>query len=186
MLNLAWAVASSAVGLLAVAAVYLQRRATLGAPSRRARALVPLLRRTSDLEARRELCVSESPPRSWEARLAAELGKAEGEAERLDAASELSWELAASLAARARWGGVAVRVAVALALLLGVSSVALGHRAHAIAAMLPALVGAAVAFALQTSASRSEREQRELADELVKLLVPEARRMRDSRRRRSG
>lgn len=118
--------------------------------------------------------------------MAAELGRAEAEPGRLDAASELSWELSASLSARARWGEVAVRVAVAMALLLGVSSVALGHRVGAVWAMLPALVGAVVAFGLHAGVSRAEREQRELADELVRLLVPEARQLRETRRRRAG
>jgi hypothetical protein len=186
MQTLPWILASSAVGSLAVLIVWLQLRATRSAPSSGARAILPRLRRTGDLEQRRALCASESPARSWEARLALELTQAEGEPARLDAASELSWELSASLASRARWGEVAVRVTVALALLLAVSSVALGHRVGAVWAMLPALVGAVVAFALQAGASQAEREQRELADEFVRLLAPEAREFRETRRRRSS
>lgn len=186
MLNLPWLLASSAVGALAVLVVWLQLRATRRAPSSDARALVPRLRRLVALEERRTLCAEQSPPGSWERRLATELQQAEGEVGRVDAVSELSWELAASLAARARWGEVAVRVTVALALLLGVASVAVGHRVGAIWAMLPALSGAVVAFALQGGAARAERAQRELADELVRLLAPEARELRDSRRRRSA
>ncbi len=186
MSNLGWLLASSAAGTLAVLVVWLQLRATRLAPSSAARALVPRLRRLAELDERRAVCAEQSPPGSWEGRLATELRRAEGEAGRVDAVSELSWELAASLAARARWGEVAVRVAVALALLLGVASVAVGHRVGAIWAMLPALLGAVAAFALQGGAARTERAQRELADELVRLLAPEARELRDTRRRRSG
>jgi hypothetical protein len=178
-----WPLLSALAGLIAVVAVGAERRSITAAPTHRVRALLPELRRAREPSARLELVRQRCPAASWEAHLASAVGLATSLADRVDAASEATWELSARFASRARWGSSGIRLAAAAGFLLAVTATALGEKAQAVWALVPALAGAVTAFAMHAGTRSLERTQRELADDLVRLLVPEAHERRSGRRR---
>lgn len=114
----------------------------------------------------------ETAAESWEGKLARDLAGAEGEADRVDAASEAVSDLALRYGARSRWAWSALRLEILGGVLAASLAVAEQERAGATLALLIAAIGAIVVHMLGRAAADREREQRSDADKLVGLLLP--------------
>ena len=159
-----------------------QLRAVGQRPSEALRGNLAALRRKPAAERARavgELC----GPTSWEGALGRAITDAPTEFERVDAASEAVGDLGAFLASRSRWAQTAVRLQAAVGLLLGALAFAQGERLWAGAALGAGILLALFTHFLAESAASRERAQRELADELIRLLLPDATEPRWGRRR---
>ncbi len=114
----------------------------------------------------------ETRPDAWEGALARALAAAEGEAERVDAASEWVSELALRYGARSKWAWSALRLQILGGVLAASLAVAQQDRLGAMLALLVAAIGATIVHMLGRAAADREREQRSNADKLVRLLLP--------------
>ena len=177
-------VACAGVTLAAV-----QLRTVVASPSRALTPLLPRLERTKP-DDRVMVAALETTPSTWEGRLARALAGAEGEAERIDAASESVSDLAQRYGARSKWAWSALRLQVLGGVLAASLAVAQQDRLGALFSLLVAALGATVVHMLGRTAAEREREQRSDADKLIRLLLPSvhseerARRPRNEPRRR--
>jgi hypothetical protein len=163
---------SVAVFLVGSILALLQLRAVLYHPSYRLKSLLERLDRTPVAD-RVMVAALETYARSWEGTLARNLAAAEGEAARVDAASESVSDLALLYGTRSRWSWSALRIQ----LLGGVLAASLGVAQHVSAqeilvAVVPVAVGLVVTHVIGRAAADYEKKQRSDADKLVSLLLP--------------
>lgn len=158
------------VSCVALTLAWLQLQTVTHLPSRGLAALLPRLARTPSAD-RVMVAALETDAVTWEGRLARELAAAEGEAGRVDAASESVSELAVRYAARSKWAWSALRIQILGGVLAASLAVAQQERAGATLALLIAAIGAIVVHMLGRAATEREGEQRSNADKLVGLLV---------------
>jgi hypothetical protein len=133
---------------------------------------VSKLRRTKP-EDRLTAALAAAQAGSWEARLTSSLAEASGAVDRVDSASEAVSDLATLYGSRSRWSAAALRIVMAVGILTAAVGYARGAQLEALAALVTAVVGAGFSFALGEAAGAKERAQREVADDIVRLLVPE-------------